>query len=439
VNALYKDIKKLSSGFTGKKIIFAKKYFEMFDFARFTLKNGLKVILYSDVDTPLISVNILYKVGSKHEKESMTGFAHLFEHLMFGGSIHISNYDTPLEMAGGENNAFTNQDFTNYYLTIPAGNVETALWLESDRMLRLAFTPKSLEVQRKVVIEEFKERYLNKPYGDLLHLLYGLSYKVHPYKWPTIGKDVSHIEKATLEDVKQFFYHHYAPNNAIMTVAGNLDYVEMKKLVEKWFSDIPRRNIDNNPIPQEPVQREERRLTVKRDVPYSKVMIAYHMPGRTDKSFFVYDLISDILSNGKSARFFKNLMKKQDIFLKADAYVTGNIDNGLFIIDTMIKDGVNPEDAEKAIYAELNKIMEGNFEEKEMERMKNKYKASHTFGLYELSSKAFYFSYYELLGDASMIDVDPDFYAAVTKEQVVETSKTLFDKSNRNVLWYLKK
>ncbi len=408
------------------------------DFARFTLKNGLKVLMYMDDTTPLISLNILYKVGSKYESEKMTGFAHLFEHLMFGGSIHIPDYDTPLEMAGGENNAFTNQDFTDYYLTIPAANIETALWLESDRMLSLAFTPKSLEVQKKVVIEEFKERYLNKPYGDLYHLLYDLAYKVHPYKWPTIGKDVSHIEKATLDDVKHFFYKHYAPNNAIMTVAGNLDYGNMKKLVEKWFSDIPRRNLDAHIIPEEPVQKEERRKVVKRDVPYSKLMIAYHMPGRSEKSFFIYDLISDILANGKSARFFKRLVKKGDIFLKADAYVTGNIDNGLFVIDTMIKDGVNPEDAEKAIYKELNEIIEGNFDENEMQRMKNKYEASHQFGLYELSSKSLYFSYYELLGDASLMDNDPEYYAVVTKNEVVKTAKSLFDSSNRNVLWYLK-
>ena len=408
------------------------------DFARFTLKNGLKVLMYMDDTTPLISLNILYKVGSKHENENMTGFAHLFEHLMFGGSVHIPDYDTPLEMAGGENNAFTNQDFTDYYLTIPAENIETAFWLESDRMLSLAFTPKSLEVQKKVVIEEFKERYLNKPYGDLYHLLYDLSYKVHPYKWPTIGKDVSHIEKATLDDVKHFFFKHYAPNNAIMTIAGNLDYGKMKKLVEKWFDDIPKRNIDSHIIPEEPVQKEERRKVVKREVPYSKLMIAYHMPGRKEKSFFVYDLISDILANGKSARFYKRLVKKGDIFLKADAYVTGNIDNGLFVIDTMIKDGVNPEDAEKAIYKELNEIIQGNFDEKEMERMKNKYEASHQFGLYELSSKSLYFSYYELLGDASLMDNDPEYYAAVTKDQVVEAAKSLFDSSNRNVLWYLK-
>jgi len=404
----------------------------------FFLDNGLQVILYPDKLTPLISINILYKVGSKNEREDMTGFAHLFEHLMFGGSVNIPDYDTPLEMAGGENNAFTNKDFTNYYLTIPANNVETALWLESDRMLSLAFTQKSLDVQKKVVIEEFKERYLNKPYGDVSHLFYDLSYKVHPYRWPTIGKDVSHIERATLDDVKEFFFSHYAPNNAIMTVAGNFEVDDMKRLAKKWFGDIPRREISTKEIPQEPNQTEERRLQVERNVPYSKLMIGYHMPARTDKTFYIYDLLSDILANGKSGRFFKNLVKKGDVFLKADAYVTGNIDNGLFVVDALIKEDADIDKAEKLIYKELEEIVKGNISDEELERMKNKFEASHIFGMYELSSKSFNLSYYELLGDTGLMFKEPELYAAVTKEEVTETSARLFRKENRNVLRYLK-
>ncbi len=412
----------------------------MIEYKKHTLSNGLKILINRDKTTPLVSLNILYNVGSKHEKPDMTGFAHLFEHLMFSGSVHVPDFDIPVEKAGGENNAFTNQDFTNYYITLPAVNLETAMWLESDRMLSLAFSQKKLEVQKKVVIEEFKERYLNKPYGDVFHLLYDLAYEQHHYQWPTIGKDVKHIEKATLEDVKNFFFSHYAPNNAILSLAGDVDYETALKALEKWFGDIPYREIVNPEIPEEPTQQTERRKTVEKDVPYPRLTIAYHMPGRADKNFYAHDLLSDILSNGKSARFFKHLVRSRgDIFLQADAYVTGNIDNGLFIIDATVTDNTRMEEAETLIYEELEKIRQGNVEEEELTRMKNKFESSHHFELYELSSRAFYLSYYELLGNAEFINTETGKYAEVTLKNVVETAQKLFVPSNRNVLYYLKK
>ncbi len=412
----------------------------MIEYKKYKLPNGLNVLIHRDKTTPLASLNILYNVGSKHEKPDMTGFAHLFEHLMFSGSVNVPDFDIPVEKAGGENNAFTNQDFTNYYITLPAVNLETAMWLESDRMLSLAFSQKGLEVQKKVVIEEFKERYLNKPYGDVFHLLYDLAYEKHHYKWPTIGKDIKHIEKATLEDVKKFFFSHYAPNNAILSLAGDVEYEEALSKIEKWFGDIPYREVVNPEIPEEPVQKAERRKIVERDVPYPRLIMAFHMPGRPDKDFYVHDLLSDILSNGKSARFFKNLVRNRgDVFLQADAYVTGNIDNGLFIIDAMVTDNALVEKAEALIYEELDKVMKGDVEEDEIVRMKNKFESSHNFELYELSSRAFYMSYYELLGDTGLINTETEKYAAVTLQDVVETSKKLFVPSNRNVLYYLKK
>ncbi len=411
----------------------------MINYHTHTLANGLKVILHKDQTTPLVSLNILYNVGSKHEKENLTGFAHLFEHLMFGGSIHIPDYDTPLEKAGGENNAFTNQDFTNYYLTIPAINLETALWLESDRMLSLAFTQHSLDVQKKVVIEEFKERYLNKPYGDIYHIFYDMIFKTHPYKWPTIGKTPEHIEKATLDNVKDFFFSHYAPNNAILTLAGNIDYKKTLDLIEKWFGDIPRRDIAHNPISKEPPQEKERRKTVYKNVPFSKIIIGYHMPARTHKDYYVYDLLSDILANGRSARFFKNLIKPNTLFTKADAYISGNIDTGIFYIDTLLKKEADPQEAEKNIYKELEKIINGNISEEEINRMKNKYEVSYAFEMYELSSRSFYLSYYELLNDLSLINKEVELYKQVTKQDIIRVAKELFSKENRTVLYYLSK
>jgi predicted Zn-dependent peptidase len=277
----------------------------MIQFEKFTLDNNLRVIVHQDKSTPLACLNILYDVGARDEDENKTGFAHLFEHLMFGGSINIPSFDEPLQMVGGENNAFTTNDLTNYYCTVPAENIETMFWLESDRMLSLAFTDKSLEVQRSVVIEEFKQRYLNQPYGDVWLILRPLVYEKHPYKWATIGKEISHIENATMDDVKAFFKKHYNPSNSIMVVAGNVDVDQVKQLAKKWFGPIPAARKPVRNLPVEPKQTKPRRLTVERDVPASAIYKVYHMCARADEEYHTVDIISDILSRGNSSRLYK--------------------------------------------------------------------------------------------------------------------------------------
>ncbi|MFN6040148.1 MAG: M16 family metallopeptidase, partial [Bacteroidota bacterium] len=351
----------------------------MIKFEKFVIKNGLKVIVHQDKSTPLACMNILYDVGARDESPDKTGFAHLFEHLMFGGSVNVPNYDTPLQLVGGENNAFTTNDITNYYLTVPANNLETAFWLESDRMLSLAFTEKSLEVQRGVVIEEFKQRYLNQPYGDVWLMLRPLAYKVHPYSWSTIGKEISHIENATMQDVKDFFNKHYNPSNAIMVVAGNVELEEVKKLSEKWFEPISSGIKPKRDLPIEPIQKESRRLTVHRDVPADSIYKAYHMCSRTDKEFYATDILSDVLSRGNSSRLYVELVKNKKLFSDINAYVMGDYDKSLFCVSGKISEGVSVEDAENGILIELNKVKENSLTEREISKCKNKIEASLLF------------------------------------------------------------
>ena len=409
----------------------------MIDFEQFTLKNGLKIIVHTDTTTPIVAVNILYNVGAKDENPNRTGFAHLFEHLMFGGSINIPEYDPPLQNAGGENNAFTNNDFTNYYLTVPKINLETAFWLESDRMLSLAFTPKSLEVQRKVVIEEFKQHYLNQPYGDVSHLIRKMAFTIHPYQWSTIGKDISHIENATLEEVKQFFFSHYAPNNAILSLAGNITADEVRPLIEKWFGDIPRREITKRNLPEEPQQTERRFLDVKRNVPATALFKVFHMADRRSPDYYVTDVISDLLSNGKSSRLYQHLVKEKQLFTSVNAYISGSIEPGLFTIEGILNDGINPEDAEKAIDEEIKKIIGGNFTNAELNKVKNKFEANYTFSNYDLDERALNLAFFEHLGNAQLINSEIDKYQKVSKDDILKIAKKLFSPENASVLYYL--
>lgn len=407
----------------------------MIKFDRFKLENGLTVIVHEDQTTPLVALNILYKVGARDEDESRTGFAHLFEHLMFGGSVNISNYDEPLQIAGGENNAFTNNDITNYYLTIPSQNLETAFWLESDRMLSLAFTEKSLEVQRSVVIEEFKQRYLNQPYGDVWLELRPLSYKVHPYRWATIGKEISHIEDATLEDVKAFFKKWYAPNNAILTIAGNCTTATAKALCEKWFAPIPGASIPTRNLPAEPKQTERRELELDRDVPNSHIYMTWHCCARTDAEFYATDLLSDILSRGKSARLYQQLVKEKNIFTDIHAYLMGDLDKSLFLIEGKLVKGISMEEAEAAIWEELNKIKNG-FDDKELEKVKHKAEASQEFSEMGIGNKALNLAYYELLGDADLCNRQSDHYNAVTAAEIIAVAQQILTHENCSVLKY---
>lgn len=408
----------------------------MIGFTRFTLENGLRVIFHEDRSTPLACVNILYDVGARDENPDKTGFAHLFEHLMFGGSANIPVFDEPLQRVGGENNAFTNNDITNYYITLPADNLETAFWLESDRMLQLAFSDKSLEVQRNVVIEEFRQRYLNQPYGDVWLLLRPLAYQVHPYQWPTIGKDISHIENATMDDVKDFFYKHYAPNNAIMVVAGNLELEKVKALAAKWFGDIPRREVPPRHIASEPVQKQKRTLEVERKVPVDSIYKVYHMVGRGDKNFHTADLISDILSNGRSSRFYNTLVKEKKLFTEINAYVTGDLDPGLLVVSGKLAPGVTFESAEQAIDEQLDRLKNELVPEDELQKLKNKVESVHVFGETNVLNKAMNLAYFELLGDASMINLEVERYAKVTPEAIRELARSMFDDSKSSVLYY---
>jgi zinc protease len=411
----------------------------MISYKRFQLKNGLKVLVHEDHSTPLAAVNILYDVGSRDESADKTGFAHLFEHLMFGGSVNIPIYDEPLERAGGENNAFTSNDITNYYLTIPSNNLETAFWLESDRMLSLAFTDKSLEVQRNVVIEEFKERYLNQPYGDVWLLLRPMVYKVHPYQWATIGKEISHIENATLDDVRDFFKKFYCPNNAIMVVAGDVKLDEIKALSEKWFGDIPPGNKNAHGHPEEPVQNEERKLSVDRDVPFDAIYKAYHCCKRMDEKFYPADLLSDILSRGNSSRLYVELIKNKKLFSEIHAHITGDIDLGLLIIEGKLVKGVKMEDAEAAILEELNKLKETPVPEDELQKQKNKIESSKLFSEMSIPDIAMNIAYAELLGDADIINTEIEKYNSVTAKQVQDEANRIFKEKNCSTLYYLAK
>jgi zinc protease len=411
----------------------------MIEFVKHTLPNGLRVIVHCDKTTPLAALNLIYNVGARDEDPSKTGFAHLFEHLMFGGSKHIPDYDGPLQKVGGENNAFTTNDITNYYLTVPAGNLETGFWLESDRMLELDFNEKSLDVQRNVVIEEFKQRYLNQPYGDVYPLLRELAYTVHPYRWPTIGKEISHIEQATLADVKDFFFRHYAPNNAVLTVTGNVEADKVMHLAEKWFGDIPRRNVPERNLPLEPVQAEPRVKRVERDVPYDGLYIAFPMSSRLHPDYFAADLISDILSNGESSRLYRNLVVDKQIFGELDAYISGDNDPGLFVVSGRLNQGVTMEKAETAVWEELDHIKHKLVNQKELKKVINKIEANHIYSEISFLNKAMSLSAFELLGDASMVNTQIESYRSVTLERLQQVAVNLFRKECSSTLYYHKR
>jgi zinc protease len=409
----------------------------MVKFNRFTLDNGLRVIVHEDNTTPMAVVNILYDVGSRDENPEQTGFAHLFEHLMFGGSVNIPNYDGPLQQVGGENNAFTSNDITNYYITLPSANLETAFWLESDRMLSLAFSKKSLEVQRAVVIEEFKQRYLNQPYGDVWLRLRPMVYKKHPYLWDTIGKNIEHIENAKIEDVKAFFKKHYNPQNAIMVVGGDVKLEQVKELAQKWFGPIPAGEKYTRDLPQEPEQHDERRETVTAKVPLNDVYIALQMPGRREQEFYAVELISDILSRGNSSRMYRNLVKEKQMFSEVHAYVLGSLDKGMFVLEGKPTEGVTIEQAEAALWDEVEQLKLHEVPADELTKVKNKTESTMIFSEMSLLDKAMNLAYYELLGDADLLNNETQKFLAVTPAQIKEEANKLFRKDNSSTLIYL--
>lgn len=406
-------------------------------FEKTTLRNGLRVIVHNDNTTPFVAVNVCYNVGAKHEDPERTGFAHLFEHLTFGGSKHVPDFDTPVQNAGGNNNAFTTNDITNYYITVPANNIETALWLESNRMLGPKFTKKGLEVQRKVVIEEFRQRNLNKPYGDTWHLLRDLSYKIHPYRWPTIGLIPEHIEKATMEEVKDFFFHHYAPNNAVLVISGNIKPDHAFLLAEKWFSDIPERELRNNVILPEPMQTTDREITVHRDVPIDTFYIAWHMSSRLSQDFYAADLLSDILSGGNSSRVEEKLVKGQKLFTEADVFLSGENEPGLFIATGKINEGISYESARNALIEEVKQTADTLITPYELEKVKNKVEAELLFNEIGYLEKAMQLASYEILGNAALINEQAVHYHDVTPEDIRKVASVILRSGNSNTLNYL--
>ena len=406
----------------------------MIKFEEFTLSNGLKVIYHEDKTTPMAVVNLIYDVGARDEHEDQTGFAHLFEHLMFGGSKNIENFDAPLQMAGGECNAFTNNDITNYYDIIPTDNIETAFWLESDRMLELAFTDKSLEVQRNVVIEEFKQRYLNQPYGDVWLLLRPLIYQNHPYKWPTIGKKIEHIEEATMEDVKNFFYTHYGPQNATLVVGANLSISEVKRLAEKWFGDIPARPKPARNISAEPAQKEARFLQVERQVPADAIYIAFRMGSRLSEEHYSGDLMSDILGRGKSSRLYESLVTKKKLFTSVSAYISAGWEDGLLVVSGHLLKGVDLEEAEQGIWDVLNEICISQIDERELTKVKNKFKTSKVFSEQTLMNRVMNIAMFDKMGKLNEINDELKCYDAVSADGLFDFAKRTIRKTNSSTL-----
>ena len=408
----------------------------MLQINRHILSNGLRLVHSQDASTQMVALNVLYNVGARDENPEHTGFAHLFEHLMFGGSVNIPDYDAPLQLAGGENNAWTNNDITNYYLTVPRQNVETGFWLESDRMLSLDFSERSLEVQRGVVMEEFKQRCLNQPYGDVGHLLRPLAYRVHPYQWPTIGKELSHIANATLEEVKDFFFRFYAPNNAVLAVTGNISFEEAVSLTEKWFGPIPRREVPLRQLPKEPVQTGERRQVVERNVPLDSLFMAYHMCDRLNADYYAFDILSDILSNGRSSRLNQHLVQEKQLFSSIDAYISGTIDAGLFHISGKPAAGVSLEEAEAAVREELNELQTALVQEHELEKVKNKFESTQIFGNINYLNVATNLAWFELNGQAEDMEKEVERYRAVTADRLKAVAQTAFREENGVELYY---
>lgn len=408
----------------------------MVSFEKFTLPNGLRVILHEDTSTPMAALNILYNVGARDEQEDKTGFAHLFEHLMFGGSENAPQFDEPLQRAGGESNAFTNNDITNYYDLLPADNIETAFWLESDRMQALNINPVSLNVQRKVVCEEFKEHYLNQPYGDVWHKLSSLAYKVHPYKWPTIGKELSHIENAQLEDVRSFFRKYYRPSNAIMVIAGNVKSSDARQLTEKWFGKIEGNGKTDRLYPKEPEQQEARKLEVRADVPVNAIFKAWHMGKRDSRNFYVMDIVSDILAEGTSSRLMQNLVKKKKLFSEIDANITGSLDEGLFLVEGRLVDGVSMEKAEEAIMEELAILKSQQVPDYELQKVKNKLESTHTFAEVNLLTRAMHLAFSEMLGDAGRVNTEVQRYMDVSAQDIITDSNKIFVPENSISIHY---
>ena len=408
----------------------------MLSFSEFTLPNGLRCIVHEDFTTPMAVLNVLYDVGSRDEDPAHTGFAHLFEHLMFSGSVNIPSYDEPLQRVGGENNAFTSTDVTNYYLSLPAANLETGFWLESDRMLNLAFSDHGLEVQRKVVVEEFKQTYLNQPYGDVWLQLKPLAYQHHPYQWNTIGKEIAHIENAVMADVRGFFQKHYAPQNAILVIAGAVSAAEARRLAEKWFGPIAGGPPYRRALPAEPPQTQARYRRTSAAVPLPALYKTYHMPARADARYHAVDLLSDILGRGKSSRLYQRLVKDQALFNNLSASLTGSLDPGLLVISGKLNAGITLEAADAAVAAVVAELLTTDVDAHELEKVKNQNESSLVFGEIDLLHRALALAYAKLQGDANLVNQESQLIQAVTVADIRAAAELVLRPENCSTLYY---
>ena len=409
----------------------------MISFKKYTLDNGLRLIVHEDKSSPMVAVNVVYDVGSRDEDPGKTGFAHLFEHLMFGGSQNVPDFDEPIQNAGGENNAFTNTDMTNFYSVLPAENIETALWLESDRMQQLDFSEKVLDIQKKVVIEEFKETCLTEPYGDMWHHLSELVYEKHSYRWPTIGKTLDHIRDAKLEDVVHFFKKHYTPCNAILVLSGNISGDKALELVQKWFGNIPAGNKYQRSLEYDAPQSEIKQKIVKANVPLEALYLSFKMVERTHPDYYAYDLLSDVLSNGRSSRLFQKLFKENQVFSQIDAYISGTFDPGIFVIEGRPMPGIGIEKAKAYIWKELENLKAIKIEDRELEKLKNKIESSLEYSEVNILHKSMSLAYFELLGDANLINKEAEEYQKVTADDIQRVANEVFRKENCTELIYL--
>ena len=408
----------------------------MISYEKMVLQNGLTVLMHEDKNTPIASISVLYKVGSRDEHPEKTGFAHLFEHLMFGGSVNIPDYDGVMQRAGGENNAYTNHDYTHFFTTLPAVNIETALWLESDRMLELMLQKEVLDVQKKVVVEEFYETCLNLPYGDVWHELSALNYEKHPYKWPTIGVHPSHIEKANLTDVKKFYNKYYHPGNAILVIAGPISIKRMKELAMKWFNDIPSGKTIKKNYSLEPPKKEARHKQSQAEVPVDAIYMTFPCPARADKAFYAVDLLSDIFSNGPSSRLIHRLTRENKYFNQIDCYVTGDFDPGLIVFEGRPTEKISLKDAEEIISKEINDLKKQLIESAELQKWKNKAESTLVLSEMGIQSKSMNLGFFEALGNADLMNAESEIYQSLTAEEIQQAAKVWLKDDQKSVLTY---
>lgn len=409
----------------------------MIKYEQTQLSNGLTVIANRDTASRMAAVNILYKVGARDENPNRTGLAHLFEHLMFRGTHLIPDFDTPVQMACGENNAFTNNDYTDFYITLPCDNIETALWLESDRMTGLNLSAEACEIEKRVVIEEFRQRYLNQPYGDVNMLLREMVYTTHPYRWATIGISPDHIAEASIEEIHNFYHRFYHPSNAILSISGDIAAERVFEMAEKWFGGI-KSNLDFRPaaLPTEPKQTTARRLEVERDVPATTIVIAFHMGNRLSKDFYLGDITSDLLAGGDSARLYEHLIKGKSLFASVNAYISGDVDEGMFVFTGQLLPTTTEQDAEAALWEEIRQLQSGEISDYELEKVKNKFEANTLFGELNVMNKAMNLGYYSMIGDLPLINREIAIYRSLTKEQIADFSRNTFTQENSSTLIY---